>query len=118
MRRKLRDKLGCTDEPGHCTLTADESMISTTTELWEAAQNARLKTEAVAGVPAPTLASPIFGAKGWKSVSEQPVRVVGPRLTSDGSAVLLLAPKEGSGKPRACVGARRERGPSSALPGQ
>src|SRR5262249_53234940 len=46
LHRKLHEKVGCTDEPGHCALTADESLITTTTELWEAAQAAGLKAEA------------------------------------------------------------------------
>jgi hypothetical protein len=102
LHRKLHDKLGCADEPGHCVIAADDSLISTSTELWESAQNAGLKVDPVAGVPAPALAVPVLDAKTWKSVSEQPARVVGPHLASDGSAVLLLAPKEGRGKPRAC----------------
>jgi hypothetical protein len=102
LRRKLGERLGCTDEPGHCVLPVDTSLISVTTELWEAAQGAGLKAEPAAGIAAPTLAAPVTDAKGWKSVSEKPARVVGPRLTADGGAVLLLAPKEGRGRPRFC----------------
>jgi len=48
------------------------------------------------------MSPPLADATSWKSFSAEPARVVGPTLNADGSAVLLLVKKEGSGRPRFC----------------
>lgn len=102
VQRTLKEKLGCS-EGGHCTIPGDESFLPAMTALWEAAQGAKLAPEAAPGVPAPALSPPpIIDATSWKSFSKDPARVVGPRVNPDGSAILLLAAKEGRGRPRYC----------------
>jgi hypothetical protein len=103
LHRALKDRLGCKDEGAHCALPADESFLPTAGALWDAAQAGQLKAEPAADVPAPVLmAAPLADATSWKSFSAEPVRVVGPALNADGSALLLLAAKEGNGRPRFC----------------
>jgi hypothetical protein len=102
VHRTLKERLGCKDD-GHCAIVADESFLPSMSALWEAAQAAKLTPEAAAGVPAPALSPPpLIDATSWKSFSKDPARVVGPRLQPDGSALLLLAAKEGRARPRYC----------------
>ena len=103
LKRKLRERLACGDNKGTCTLPTDSSLISVATELWEAAASASLKTEPAPGVAAPQAApAPLLNAAAWRSFSDKPSSLVGPLLTPDGRAVLLLKPSEGRGKPRGC----------------
>ncbi|HYQ00652.1 MAG TPA: hypothetical protein VER96_18365 [Polyangiaceae bacterium] len=103
LKRKLHERLACGDNKGTCSLPTDSSLISVATELWESASSAGLKTEAAAGVPAPHAAPPpLLSATTWKSFSDKPLSLVGPLLTPDGRAVVLLKPSEGRGKPRGC----------------
>jgi len=103
LKRKLHERLACGDSKGTCTLPTDSSLISVATELWEGAASAGLKTEAVPGVTAPQAAPPaLLNNTTWKSFSDQPLSLVGPLLTPDGRATLLLKPREGRGKPRGC----------------
>ena len=103
LKRKLHDRFGCTDQKGSCKIVADTALISATTELWESAQTAEFKTEAAAGVTAPTTAAPpALDAKSWKSFTDKPLRVSGPVLTSDGRALVALKPAEGRARPIAC----------------
>ncbi|HEX7670189.1 MAG TPA: hypothetical protein VF395_11420, partial [Polyangiaceae bacterium] len=103
VHRTLKDKVGCKDEGAHCALPADESFLPTAAALWESAQAAQLKSEPAADVPAPALLPPpLADATNWKSFSAGGVRVVGPALNADGSATLLLVPKEGHARPRFC----------------
>jgi hypothetical protein len=103
LHRTLKERVGCKDEGAHCTLPVDESFLPTASALWEAAKAGQLKAEPAADVAAPLLMPPpLADATSWKSFSAQPARVVGPALNADGSAVLLLAAKEGNGRPRFC----------------
>jgi len=103
LKRKLHERLACGDNKGTCTLPTDSSLISVATELWEAAASAGLKTEPAAGIPAPQAAPPaLLNSSAWQSFSDKPLSLVGPLLTPDGRAVLLLKPSEGRGKPRGC----------------
>lgn len=103
LKRKLHERLACGDTKGTCTLPTDSSLISVATELWEAASSAGLKTEAAPGVTAPQAAPPaLLNATTWKSFSDKSLSLVGPLLTPDGRAVVLLKPSEGRGKPRSC----------------
>lgn len=103
LKRKLHERLACGDNKGACTLPTDSSLISVSTELWEAASSAGLKTEAAPGVTPPQAAlPPLLNAADWKSFSDRSLSLVGPLLTPDGRAVLLLKPSEGRGKPRGC----------------
>lgn len=103
LKRKLAAKLGCNDEKTSCKLLADSSLVSTATELWEAAKSAELKTEPAAGVTAPAPASePALNAQSFKSFSKEVRRVVGPELKADGGALLLLKAEQGRGRPTAC----------------
>jgi hypothetical protein len=78
-------------------------LISVATELWEAANNGGLKTEATPGVPAPNAApAPLLSAATWKSFSDKPQSLVGPLLTPDGRAILLLKASEGRSRPKGC----------------
>ena len=104
MKRKLAAKLGCNEEKTSCKVPADSSLVSAATELWEAAKAADLKTEPAAGVTTPAPASePALNAQSFKSFSKATLRVVGPELTADGGAVLLLKAEEGRGRPTACA---------------
>jgi len=103
LKRKLHERLACADEKRTCTLPTDSSLISVSTELWEGAASAGLKTEAAPGVAAPEPAPPaLLDSATWKSFSAKPFSLVGPLLTPDGRAALLLKPSEGRGKPRGC----------------
>jgi hypothetical protein len=103
VHRVLKEQVGCKDDGAHCTFLGDESFLSTTGKLWDAAQAAQLKAEPAADVAAPAfMPPPLADATSWKSFSAEPARVVGPVLNADGSAVLLLVKKEGSGRPRFC----------------
>ena len=103
LKRKLHERLACADDKRMCTLPTDSSLISVATELWEAAASAGLKTEAAPGIAAPQAAPPaLLNSTTWKSFSDKPLSLVGPLLTPDGRAVLLLKPSEGRGKPRGC----------------
>ncbi|MEP7052848.1 MAG: hypothetical protein ABJB12_20955, partial [Pseudomonadota bacterium] len=103
LRRKLHERFACGDSKGTCTPPTDSSLISVATELWEAATGGGLKTEAAAGVPAPNAApAPLLSAAAWRSFSDKPQRLVGPLLTPDGRAILLLKPSEGRGRPKGC----------------
>ncbi|HYQ44570.1 MAG TPA: hypothetical protein VER11_21450 [Polyangiaceae bacterium] len=104
LKRKLHERLACGDNKGTCTLPTDSSLISIATELWETAASAGLKTEPAApGIAAPEAAPPaLLNAASWKSFSDKSLSLIGPLLTADGRAVLLLKPSEGRGKPRGC----------------
>jgi hypothetical protein len=103
LKRKLHERFGCTDTKGSCTIAGDTALVSTTTELWEAANSAELKLEPAASVSAPAAAPPpTVDAKSWKSFSDKPLRVSGPVLTSDGRALVALKPAEGRARPKAC----------------
>lgn len=103
LKRKLRERLACSDNKGTCTLPTDSSLISVATELWEMAASAGLKTEAAPGVAAPqTAPPPLLNSSSWKSFSDRSLNLAGPLLTPDGRALLLLKPSEGRGKPRGC----------------
>jgi hypothetical protein len=103
LKHKLHERFGCTDTKGSCAIASDTALISTTTELWEAANSAELKLEPAASVTAPTGApAPAVDAKSWKSFSDKPLRVSGPVLTGDGRALVALKPAEGRARPMAC----------------
>jgi hypothetical protein len=102
LKRKLHERFGCSDTKGSCAVVADSSLISVTTELWEAAKDAELKLEP-ANVPAPAAAPPpALDAKSWKSFTDKPLRVSGPVLTSDGRALAVLKTSEGRVRPIGC----------------
>ena len=103
LKRKLHERFGCGDSKGSCSPPTDASLISVATELWEAAAAAGLKNDAAPGVPAPEAAvAPQLSATAWKSFSDKPQSLVGPLLTPDGRASLLLKPREGRARPRGC----------------
>jgi hypothetical protein len=103
LKGKLRERLACSDTKGSCSPPTDSSLISVTTELFEAATSGGLKTESAPGVAAPDVApAPLLGAPTWKSFSDKPQSLVGPLLTPDGRAILLLKPREGRARPRGC----------------
>jgi hypothetical protein len=103
LKHKLHERFGCTDTKGSCAITSDTALISTTTELWEAASSAELKLEPPANVTAPPAGpAPAVDAKSWKSFSDKPLRVSGPVLTADGRALVALKPSEGRARPQAC----------------
>ncbi len=103
LKRKLHERLACGDNKGTCTLPTDSSLISVATELWEAAASAGLKTEPSPDVAAPQAAPPaLLNSATWRSFSDKSLSLVGPLLTPDGRAAVLLKPSEGRGKPRGC----------------
>jgi len=103
LKRKLHDRLGCTDQKGTCALTDDSSLVSVTTELWEAAASAEVKPLPATGVTAPSAApAPPIDAKNWQSFTDKPLRVSGPVLTGDGRALAVLKTTEGRVKPIGC----------------
>jgi len=103
LKRKLHERLACGENKGTCTLPTDSSLISVATELWEGAAAAGLKTESATSVTMPQAApAPLLTSSTWKSFSDKPLGLLGPKLTPDGRAVLLLKPSEGRGKPRGC----------------
>lgn len=103
LRSKMRERLNCNEEKATCAVPVDSSLISTATELWQAAESAGLKAQVSADAPKPVAAPPpTLDAKGWKSFSEKPGRLSGPLLTSDGRALVLLKSGEGRVKPTAC----------------
>jgi hypothetical protein len=103
LKTKMHERLGCGDSRGTCSPPTDSSLVSVATELWEAATNGGLKTELAAGIPTPSTApAPLITAATWKSFSDKPLRMVGPLLTPDGRAILLLKGTEGRVRPRGC----------------
>lgn len=103
LRRTLAGKLGCADDKASCTFPTDSALISVTTELWEGAKGAELKTEPAPSVKAPAaLPEPAISAASWKSFSAEPKNVIGPRLNPDGSVALLLATRGGRARPTLC----------------
>jgi len=103
LKTKLHERLGCGDNKGTCSPPTDSSLVSVATELWEAANSGGLKAEMASGVPAPTAApTPVLTATNWKSFSDKPAKLVGPLLTPDGRAILLLKSGEGRARPRGC----------------
>jgi hypothetical protein len=103
LKRKLHDRLGCSDQAGSCKIPGDSTLISATTELWESAKGAGFKTETAQGVTAPPAGlAPALDAKSWKGFSDKPYRVSGPVLANDGRALLALKPAEGRARPIAC----------------
>ena len=103
LKRKLHERFGCGDTKGTCSPPTDASLISVATELWEGANAAGLKNDAAPGVAAPDAApAPQLNATLWKSFSDKPLSMVGPLLTPDGRASLLLKPREGRARPRGC----------------
>ena len=103
LKTKLHERLACGDSKGTCTPPTDSSLISVATELWEAAANVGLKTEVASGISLPSAAAPpVITAPSWKSFSDKPMRMVGPLLTPDGRAIVLLKANEGHTRPRGC----------------
>jgi hypothetical protein len=103
LRRKLSSRLGCNEQKGSCKIPADGSLLSISTEIWETAQAAGLKLEAVQGAKAPEAASaPVVDSKSWKSFSAKPMKIAGPTLTSDGRAIVVLKTAEGRVRPTGC----------------
>lgn len=103
LKRKLSERLGCSEQKGSCNVPADGSLLSITTELWESAKSSQLELTAVQGVPAPTAAPPpVVDSKSWKSFSAKPLRVAGPVLTTDGRALVVLKAAEGRSRPIGC----------------
>jgi hypothetical protein len=103
LKSKLHQRLACADTKGSCSPPTDSSLISVATELWEAAASAGLKTESAPGVAAPEAApAPLLAAASWKSFSDKPMSLVGPLLTPDGRAIVLLKASEGRTRPRGC----------------
>ncbi|HEX7451177.1 MAG TPA: hypothetical protein VF294_02790, partial [Polyangiaceae bacterium] len=103
LKSKLHQRLACADTKGSCSPPTDSSLISVATELWEAAASAGLKTESAPGVAAPEASpAPLLAAASWKSFSDKPRSLVGPLLTPDGRAILLLKASEGRTRPRGC----------------
>jgi len=103
LKRKLHERLACTDRRGTCELPTDSSLISVETELWQAAASAGLKNEAAPGIAVPqTAPPPLLNESSWQSFSDRSLSLVGPLLTAAQRAVVLLKPSEGRGKPRGC----------------
>lgn len=103
LKTKMHERLGCGDTKGTCSPPNDSSLVSVATELWESAEKGGLKTEAASGMPAPAAApAPLLNATTWKSFSDKPAKLVGPVLTPDGRAILLLKSAEGRARPRGC----------------
>jgi hypothetical protein len=103
LKRKLNDRLGCSEQKGSCKLPADSSLLTVATELWESAKSAELELVAAPGVAAPPAAAPpVVDAKSWKSFSAKPMRLAGPVLTSDGRVVVVLKAAEGRSRPLGC----------------
>jgi len=103
LRRKLEEKLFCAQGKASCKLVNDESLVPTTTALWETAKDAELPTAIAAGVTKPTPATePPINLQGWKALSDKPKRTDGPWLSPDGRAILLLKDQEGKGRPLGC----------------
>jgi hypothetical protein len=103
LRSKMTEKLHCNENKGSCTLPTDGSLLSTTTELWDAAKSGGLTTEVAANVPPVNAApEPLLDAKSWKPLSTQAVKISGPVLTSDGRGVLVMKAPEGRSRPSAC----------------
>ncbi len=103
MKRKLSERLGCKEQKGSCTVPANASLLSITTELWESAKSAGLELQPVQGVQAPAAAPPpVVDSKGWKSFSQKALRMAGPVLTTDGRVVVVLKATEGRSRPVGC----------------
>jgi len=103
LKRKLQERMACNDNKGSCTPPTDSSLISVATELWEAATSGGLKTDVASDVTPPAIApAPLLAATAWKSFSDKPLKLVGPLLTPDGRAILLLKASEGRARPRGC----------------
>jgi len=103
LKRKLHERFACGDNKGSCSPPTDSTLLSVATELWEAAASAGLKTEPAPGVAAPAQAAPpLLNESAWKSFSDKPLNLVGPLLTPDGRASLLLKAREGRTRPRGC----------------
>jgi hypothetical protein len=103
LRGKMEQKLRCSPTKGSCTLPTDSSLLTATTDLWDAAKSMGLSSEPAASVPAPESSPPpLLDSKGWKVLSEKPAGLAGPTLTSDGRGILLLKVGEGRSRPRAC----------------
>lgn len=104
MRRKLGERFGCAEEKGSCKIVAGPTILSITTELWDAAKDSQLSvSEAPAGVPLPEASpAPLLDTKSWKSFSPKPAKLSGPVQTAEGRAVVLLKPAEGRARPTAC----------------
>lgn len=103
LKRKLHERFACGDVKGSCAPPTDASLISVATELWETASAAGLKNDPAPGMPTPdTGTAPQLSAASWKSFSDKPQSLVGPVLTPDGRASLLLKPREGRARPRGC----------------
>ncbi|HET7545974.1 MAG TPA: hypothetical protein VFK05_39165 [Polyangiaceae bacterium] len=103
LKRKLHERVACDDHKGTCTLPTDSSLLSVESELWEAAANAGLRNEKAPGIALPQSAAPaLLNENSWQSFSDRSLSLVGPLLTASLSAVVLLKPSEGRGKPRGC----------------
>lgn len=103
LKRKLTERLSCKEQKGSCSVPADATLLSITTELWESAKGAGLELQPVQGVQAPAAAPPpVVDSKGWKSFSQKPLKLSGPVLTSDGRVVVVLKAAEGRTRPVGC----------------
>ena len=103
LKTKLHERFACGDTKGTCSPPTDSSLVSVATELWEAAAGGGLKTEPASGIAVPTPATaPTITAASWKSFTDKPLHMVGPLLTPDGRAILLLKAADGRSRPRAC----------------
>jgi hypothetical protein len=103
LKRKLSQRLNCSEQKGSCAVPADGSLLTIATELWETAKSGELELVAVQGIPAPpTAPPPLVDAKGWKSFSAKPLRLSGPVLTPDGRALVVLKAAEGRSRPIGC----------------
>jgi hypothetical protein len=103
LKRKLQERLNCAEDKASCAIVNNETFISTTTELWEAAKGANLQTQPATGVTAPPAPTPVLlDVEGWKGLAKDPHGAVGPRAKSDGGALVLLRPVGEKGKPTVC----------------
>jgi hypothetical protein len=107
LERLMRQKLNCTEGKSSCAFPTDSTMLSITTELWDAAKSAKFVTATAPNVKAPVPAPPpAIKASDWKSFSKEPLLVVGPAVGSDGTARVLLKATTGRGRPTICEFAR------------
>jgi hypothetical protein len=103
LRRKLSERLNCSETKGSCALTNDASLASAIVELTEAARSVGLKLEPAPNVPAPEVGpEPALDQKGWKSFSDAPLALLGPELAPDGRALALLKALSGRARPKSC----------------
>lgn len=103
LKRVLATRLNCAEGKASCAFPADASLVSITTELWDAAKAGSLTATSAANVKAPVPApAPLLAAADFKSFSKEPRLVVGPVFANDGHARLLLKATSGKGRPTVC----------------